>query len=102
VSWWYLARFTLFFAMTIVACSSDEESGTDENRPDTFGDPCSDDATCRGRFTCLEEGEQLAGRICTTTCASDAECPSWVATGHCAGPSGSMCMSSVCMPMLCK
>jgi hypothetical protein len=88
-------RFFAFLAISIVACSGVDDPGPDVNRPDTFGDACGDDTTCRKPFTCL-------GRVCSASCASDAECPAWMATGHCAGPTQSRCVDAVCVRPLCK
>lgn len=98
----------LLALLAFEGCSTGE---ADINAPATFGQPCNADAsTCESPFVCLRT--HTIGSICTMTCSSNDDCPSWTATGHCAGPFQSTCALSladgssdsenVCMPMYCK
>ena len=89
----------LLLLITAVGCTDDDED--DENRPATFGDACHVADLCRAPFTCLDQPPN--GKRCTRSCASNADCPSWEATGHCAGPVRGVCGGDkLCVPYVCK
>ena len=77
-------------------------SWEDRNHPPTFGDRCDDDPeVCEAPFTCLFYDEWQV-YFCSMRCETTSDCPSWVATGHCAGEFQSSCdESGVCLPMMC-
>ena len=91
----------VFAALLAEACVNDSERDT--NRPPTFGAGCENDTdVCKTPFTCLE-GTAYVVPYCSKTCESDADCPSWVAVGHCAGPTQSTCDDvGVCNPVGCQ
>jgi hypothetical protein len=87
-------------------CSCD---GSDANQPATFGLPCDADPTrCAAPLACLAvQAPFTAGPpspqrlICTASCGTDADCPSWQATGFCAGEVVLTCASGSCQPRTC-
>jgi hypothetical protein len=40
--------------------------------------------------------------ICTASCVTDADCPSWEATGYCAGPVRLACSNGSCQARDCE
>jgi hypothetical protein len=87
-------------------CSCD---ATDPNEPPGFGRSCTADAeTCQRPLQCLgidtppspgPPPEQPF--VCTARCTTDADCPSWEATGFCAGPVQLRCSNGTCQPRAC-
>jgi hypothetical protein len=82
--------------------------GGDPNQPPSFGTTCSNDASvCRAPLGCLpidpppSEAPIPPRSICTTACEVDADCPSWQATGFCAGPVQLKCSNGSCQPRSC-
>jgi hypothetical protein len=85
----------LVIAVLTGACGG-SESDEDVNRPATFTQSCEiGDEICADPFVCLENPERM-GTMCTLSCSKDDECPTWQATGHCAGHAQSRCSSAVC------
>jgi hypothetical protein len=81
----------------------DLNDGPDENRPATYGDQCSGNGNCAAPFECL--GPTDAGTywpICTVACTAVTDCPTWTATGHCAGPITPTCSKGICDYMRCE
>lgn len=87
-------------------CSCD---AIDPNQPASFGADCQADATrCTAPLRCLAvdpvESFGPPGpipMICTAPCTADSDCPSWQATGYCAGPVTLRCSSGSCQPREC-
>ena len=85
-------------------------SAVDPNQPATFAQPCTpDQPTCQAPLTCLpidapNSGEPPAPQpmICTSACTGDADCPTWNATGFCAGPVALRCSQGSCQPRTCE
>lgn len=81
----------------------------DPAEPPTFGDTCSEgDNTCAAPLACLSiPGAATGGPppspyfFCTTSCQSADDCPSWTATGYCAGEVQLACVGNVCQPREC-
>ncbi len=73
-------------------------SGTDTNRPDTYGSHCSHQSDCDAAFKCLgpADGDPAYWPICTVRCADASTCPRWNANGHCEGPITPVCMQGFC------
>lgn len=84
--------------------------GTDPNQPATFGLTCSSDENpCEAPFKCLSIDTQASfgppgprRLVCTTACTRDADCPSWEATGFCAGEVSLRCSNGSCQPRQCQ
>ena len=73
------------------------EDWRDRNRPATYGDGCDAQADCASPFQCLEKPDGgLVSPLCSQHCTVAADCPTWTATGHCAGPRQSTCVGGVC------
>src|SRR5215471_14194114 len=92
--------------LAAVGCSSVHSNGDgiDVNNPATFSNPCDVDAgvdvgVCQAPFSCLHS--VTGGSRCSLVCKSDADCPRWVATGHCDGPFQSPCVEGICQPHWC-
>ncbi len=81
--------------VSVTSCGDNEEDNRDENRPQTFFDACSEPTDCAEPFQCLVTPERTV-KVCSLECESIADCPRWVATGHCAGDYQSPCVSGVC------
>jgi hypothetical protein len=95
-------------------CSCD---GSDPNQPPTFGLPCNADpnggstpgpARCQAPLMCLPvQPPPSIGlpppqrMICTAACSTDADCPTWQATGFCAGEVKLRCDGQSCQPRTC-
>lgn len=86
-------------------CSCD---GVDAAQPPTLGSHCeAGDGRCAAPLECLPVLVDSVGgpaperRVCTSACASDADCPAWEATGFCAGPVRLRCEGGVCQPRRC-
>jgi len=81
----------------------------DVNQPASFGLDCTENASvCTLPLTCLPVdatatfGPPPSPRsICTSACNVDADCPSWQATGSCAGPVRLHCSLGSCQPRTC-
>lgn len=89
-------------------CSCD---AVDPNQPPTFGNACSegDQSACAEPLRCLgidtpsSPGPPVSQPfICTAPCSEDADCPSWQATGFCAGPVSLRCSGGSCQPRECE
>ena len=84
-------------------------NAVDPNEPPTFGTHCEDDpGACAAPLQCLEVDPPLSAGpppppsfICTAPCTTDADCPTWRATGHCAGPVQLRCSRGSCQPRGC-
>ena len=82
----------------------------DPNQPARFGLACDQDASvCQTPLSCLAvQAPPSIGvpfpqpMICTVTCAADADCPSWQATGFCAGEVQLRCVGGACQPRSCE
>lgn len=87
-------------------CSCD---AVDPNQPATLGTDCAKDASvCAPPMRCLPVdapatfGPPLQRpQICTAPCTMDRDCPSWQASGFCAGPVTLRCSASSCQPRDC-
>jgi len=85
-------------------------NAVDPHQPPTFGKDCSEDTNvCRAPFSCLSVQQPpsfgpapLPRMLCTASCTSDADCPSWEATGFCAGHVMLSCADGVCQPRSCE
>jgi hypothetical protein len=81
----------------------------DPNQPPSFGLACEQDgSSCQAPLSCLPiDAPPSIGppgpqpMICTAGCAADADCPSWQATGFCAGPVALRCSNGSCQPRNC-
>lgn len=81
----------------------------DPAEPPTYGDTCSEGAlTCAAPLQCLSvPGVSTGGPppspdyFCTAPCNSVADCPSWTATGYCAGEVQLRCVANVCQRREC-
>jgi hypothetical protein len=81
----------------------------DPAQPPSFGTTCSADASlCQAPLVCLPIDPATQGgapplirSICTSACRVDADCPSWQATGMCAGPVHLKCSNGSCQPRSC-
>ena len=87
-------------------CSCD---ATDPNEPPGFGRSCSAEAdTCQAPLECLGIDTPYSPAptpqpfVCTAPCTVDADCPSWEATGFCAGPVQLLCSNGTCQPRACN
>jgi hypothetical protein len=87
-------------------CSCD---ALDPNQPASFGRACEADASaCTAPLTCLSVdplpsgGPPSSRSICTSACRVDADCPSWQATGFCAGAVSLRCSRGSCQPRSCN
>lgn len=81
----------------------------DPNQPLGFGTDCAADMTvCSEPLQCLaldaivSAGPPYQPYGCTLPCSSDADCPSWEATGFCAGPVELRCSTGSCQPRQCQ
>jgi hypothetical protein len=81
----------------------------DPNEPPSFADACDPAApVCAAPLECLQI--QVAGGgappeptfMCSAPCTSNDECPTWTATGFCAGEVQLECVSEVCQPRTCE
>jgi hypothetical protein len=87
-------------------CSCD---AVDPNQPASFGLPCGGGKdTCQAPLACLAIDPiggggppPLPRSICTAACNTDADCPSWQATGFCAGEVQLHCARGSCQPRSC-
>jgi hypothetical protein len=89
--------------LTVLACSNGTDDFVDHNRPDTYGAQCQSNDECASPFGCL--GPSDAGPywpICTVTCTTAENCPSWSATGHCPGPITPVCDQGFCDYQRCE
>jgi hypothetical protein len=84
----------LFLCVSLSGCAEDEAM-SDGQKPQTFFDSCQRDAECKAPFSCLQPRD-LTAKVCTQTCEETADCPTWVASGHCAGTYQSPCVEGVC------
>ncbi|HMI91900.1 MAG TPA: hypothetical protein VK509_11080, partial [Polyangiales bacterium] len=92
--------------------------GSDPNQPATFGLPCEaipdgaptpDPTRCKAPLKCLPVQPPFsnggppspAPLICTAACVTDSDCPTWQATGFCAGTVTLTCASGSCQPRTC-
>lgn len=82
----------------------------DPNQPTTFGEDCEQDASiCEAPLSCLVLEQQSSigppppqRNMCTQSCENDDDCPTWEATGYCAGPVRLRCGSEgSCEPREC-
>lgn len=80
----------------------------DPNQPPGFGATCTpEDDTCQDPLECLtidpppSEGPPQIRAICTGACDVDSDCPSWEATGYCAGVVRLQCSNGSCQPRSC-
>ncbi len=88
-------------------CSCD---AVDPNQPATFGQDCmQDQSACQAPMACMAvQAPPSFGppapqpMICTAACRVDADCPSWQATGFCAGPVALHCADGACQPRSCQ
>jgi hypothetical protein len=88
-------------------CSCD---AVDPNQPPTFGLPCTATASqCQSPLACLPIAPPPSygppaepPLICTSACNTDADCPSWQATGYCAGDVHLRCSDGTCQPRDCE
>ena len=87
----------ILVGLSVLVSTCGDDDWRDQNRPATFFDTC-DPASpkCKSPFSCLRNPGRSGAGYCTLACTSDAECPSWTATGHCAGPFQSRCLQGVC------
>lgn len=88
-------------------CSCD---AVDPNQPLTFGSHCeSDPSICQAPLQCLAveppdwavDFPMPQRFICTASCNSDDDCPSWEATGFCSGLVTLLCINGSCQPRSC-
>jgi hypothetical protein len=95
-------------------CSCD---GSDPNQPPSFGRPCdintaggprADPTICTAPLQCLPVQPPSGGfppgpqpLICTAPCSTDTDCPTWQASGFCAGEVKLSCVSGTCQPRTC-
>jgi hypothetical protein len=89
-------------AYMLVGCD-DSEDWRDHNRPPTYGSQCEMASDCASSFECL--GPPDAGAywpICTRRCTEAADCPTWNATGYCAGPITPLCTEGLCDYQRCE
>lgn len=84
-------------------------NAVDPNEPATFGDDCTENSeVCAAPLVCLEVdapysgGPSLPVFMCTAACGSDADCPSWEASGYCAGEVQLACSRGSCQPRECE
>jgi hypothetical protein len=97
------------WAVSEVAHAGCDCNALDPNQPATLGDKCeaSPDA-CAEPLECLEIDNPSMGFpeptpiVCTARCATDDDCPTWVATGFCAGPVSLRCSNGSCQPRACE
>jgi hypothetical protein len=97
-----VAAAPLSVLCVLLGCSSADDP-FDRNRPATYGSHCRSNADCASPFTCL--GPPDAGPywpICTLRCNAVADCPTWSATGHCAGPVTPSCDNAFCDYLRCE
>jgi hypothetical protein len=93
-----------FYATAQGGCSCD---AVDPNQPTGFGTPCDGGDACPAQFECLrvQPSPVVASptglQICTSRCSTDLDCPSWQATGFCAGFVQLSCYDGVCQPRTC-
>jgi hypothetical protein len=84
-------------------------NAVDPNMPAGFGLACDQDqGLCQSPLSCLGVQAppslgppQPQPMICTVSCASDADCPAWQATGFCAGEVSLRCVEGACQPRSC-
>lgn len=81
----------------------------DPNQPATLGTSCVlDGDECAAPLQCLEIdypytiGPPFRPLVCTASCTVDADCPSWEASGYCAGPVQLRCSENSCQPRDCE
>jgi hypothetical protein len=81
----------------------------DPNQPVGFGTDCSADMTiCVAPLACLpletivSSGPPYQPYACTVACTTDEDCPTWEATGFCAGPVELRCAEGSCQPRTCN
>jgi hypothetical protein len=73
------------------------ENERDENKPKTFFDTCAPGGdACAPPFECLSVPQLTGTGYCTQACEETPDCPSWEATGHCAGHFQSQCSDGIC------
>jgi hypothetical protein len=91
------------FALCACGTSATSDDSRDRNRPPTYGDTCGSNEECDEPFQCLDgpDGGSVP-QLCTRPCSSDSDCPTWTATGHCAGIRRSACLGGVCDYPRCK
>lgn len=85
-------------------------NATDPNQPPSFGSICEEGAdTCEAPLACLaidpppSYGSPVPQPwVCTAACDSDMDCPSWLATGYCAGEVHLRCSNGSCQPRDCS
>lgn len=87
-------------------CSCD---AVDPAQPPGFGTTCDrDPSICQAPLQCLSIdpppsiGPPLYRSMCTSPCTVDADCPSWQASGFCAGPVRLRCSNRSCQPRSCE
>lgn len=83
----------------------------DPDAPASFGLLCERDSSrCKAPLACLQVRSLETSccgppspppHICTTTCRTDEDCPSWVGTGFCKGPVVLRCQDGVCQQRRC-
>ncbi|HEX2735067.1 MAG TPA: hypothetical protein VHM70_25855, partial [Polyangiaceae bacterium] len=105
------ARFTTRdseFELDEVGPANCDCNFVDPNQPASFAEHCDDSSeVCSELFTCLDYSPPSFGppptpeRICSRGCSTDADCPSWTATGYCGGKAQSPCVGGVCGPRPC-
>jgi hypothetical protein len=91
--------------VSLGGCSCD---AVDPNQPPSFGLNCeADPGICTSPLRCLpvdpipSAGPPNPRSICTSACQTDADCPSWEATGFCAGAVRLRCSNGSCQPRAC-
>ncbi len=84
-------------------------NAVDPNQPPTFGIDCEEGSdVCQSPLACLPidypstYGPIPQPFICTSECSTDADCPTWEATGYCAGEVSLRCSNGTCQPRDCE
>jgi hypothetical protein len=81
----------------------------DPNQPPTLGDSCEESPdVCAPPLECLTIDVPSSAlpiappQVCTAACTTDDDCPSWEATGFCAGSVQLECSNGSCQPRSCE
>lgn len=81
----------------------------DPAEPPTYADTCSEgDSTCAAPLQCFSVNVNRSGGppalayFCTAACTTADDCPTWTATGYCAGEVQLDCIDNVCQRRACN
>jgi hypothetical protein len=95
--------------VTEVAQAGCSCTAIDPNQPATWSQACEPSASdCQAPLECLQLETvdvgfpSLPRFACTAACATDADCPTWQATGFCAGPVRLRCAGGSCQLRSCE